>query len=53
MGACSGAHLWAREFKSIGHQVAIIAAKFIEPFRTGGKKDNNDAEAICEAAMHD
>ncbi|MCF6439522.1 hypothetical protein L1077_08795 [Pseudoalteromonas luteoviolacea] len=31
--------------------MAIIAAKFIEPFRTGGKNDNNDAEAICEAAM--
>ena len=50
MEACSGAHYWAREFKSIGHQVAIIAAKFIEPFRTGGKNDNNDAQAICEAA---
>lgn len=51
MEACSGAHYWAREFKLIGHQVAIIAAKFIEPFRTGGKNDNNDAQAICEAAM--
>ncbi|MEQ3513507.1 IS110 family transposase [Pseudoalteromonas sp. BZB3] len=51
MEACSGAHYWAREFKLLGHQVAIIAAKFIEPFRTGGKNDNNDAEAICEAAM--
>jgi len=51
MEACSGAHHWAREFKLLGHQVAIIAAKFIEPFRTGGKNDNNDAEAICEAAM--
>lgn len=50
MEACSGAHYWAREFKSIGHQVVIIAAKFIEPFRTGGKNDNNDAQAICEAA---
>lgn len=50
MEACSGTHYWAREFKSIGYQVAIIAAKFIEPFRTGGKNDNNDAKAICEAA---
>lgn len=50
MEACGGAHYWARECKSLGHQVAIIAAKFIEPFRTGGKNDNNDAEAICEAA---
>ncbi|WP_448570048.1 IS110 family transposase [Thalassotalea ganghwensis] len=51
MEACSGAHYWARQCKALGHQVAIIAAKFIEPFRTGGKNDNNDAEAICEAAM--
>lgn len=51
MEACSGEHYWAREFKLLGHQVAIIAAKFIEPFRAGGKNDNNDAEAICEAAM--
>jgi transposase len=46
---CSGAHYWAREFEKLGHQVRIIAAKFIEPYRKGGKNDNNDAEAICEA----
>lgn len=48
--ACSGAHYWAREFEQLGHEVRIIAAKFIEPYRKGGKNDNNDAEAICEAA---
>ena len=47
--ACSGAHYWAREFEKLGHEVKIIAAKFIEPYRKGGKNDNNDAEAICEA----
>jgi transposase len=47
--ACSGAHYWAREFEKLGHRVRIIAAKFIEPYRKGGKNDNNDAEAICEA----
>ena len=47
--ACSGAHYWAREFENLGHQVRIIAAKFIEPYLKGGKNDNNDAEAICEA----
>ena len=26
-----------------------MAAKFVEPYRKGGKNDNNDAEAICEA----
>ena len=47
--ACSGAHYWAREFGKLGHEPRIIAAKFIEPYRKGGKNDNNDAEAICEA----
>jgi len=47
--ACSGAHYWAREFEKYGHQVRIIAVKFIEPYRKGGKNDINDAEAISEA----
>jgi len=49
MEACSGAHYWGREFKKYGHKIGILAAKFVEPFRKGGKNDNNDAEAICEA----
>jgi transposase len=49
MEACSGAHYWGREFSKLGHQVGIMACKFIAPFRKGRKNDNNDAEAICEA----
>ena len=49
MEACSGAHYWGREFRKLGHDIGIIASKFIAPFRKGGKNDNNDAEAICEA----
>jgi transposase len=49
MEACSGAHHCGRVFQKLGHQVRIIAAKFIEPYRKGGKNDNNDTEAICEA----
>jgi transposase len=49
MEACSGAHYWGREFSRLGHRIGIIASKFIAPFRKGGKNDNNDAEAICEA----
>ena len=49
MEACSGAHYWGREFRKLGHQVGQIAVKFVEPYRKGGKNDNTDAEAICEA----
>ena len=49
MEACSGAHYWGREFIKFDHQIGIIAAKFVQPYRKGGKNDNNDAEAICEA----
>lgn len=49
MEACSGVQYWGREFEKLGHQVRIIAAKFITPYRKGGKNDNNDAQAICEA----
>ena len=48
LGACSGAHYWAREFQKLRRQVRIIAVKFIEPYRKGNKNDNNDAVAICE-----
>lgn len=49
MEACSGAHYWGRAFRKLGHDIAIIAAKFVEPCRKNGKNDMNDAEAICEA----
>jgi transposase len=51
MEACGGAHYWGREFNKLGHKVGIMAAKFVAPFRKGGKNDNNDAEAICEAVL--
>lgn len=49
MEACSGAHQWAREFQALGHEVKLMAPKFVIPYRRGGKNDGNDAEAICEA----
>ncbi len=48
--ACSGAHYWAREISKLGHEVRIMAPKFVIPYSKGGKNDNNDASAICEAA---
>ena len=49
MEACSGAHYWAREFTKLGHEVRIMASKFVIPYRQNEKNDANDAEAICEA----
>jgi transposase len=44
--ACPGAHYWARELRVQGHDVRLIAAQFVTPYR---KNDANDAEAICKA----
>ena len=49
MEACSGAHYWAREFTKLGHDVRIMASKFVISYRQSEKNDANDAEAICEA----
>ncbi len=49
MEACSGAHHWARAFTKLGHDVRIMASKFVIPYRQSEKNDANDAEAICEA----
>jgi transposase len=47
--ACGGAHYWARELQKQGHDVRLMAAQYIRPYRTNQKNDANDAEAICEA----
>jgi transposase len=51
MEACSGAHEWARRMQALGHEVRIMAARFVAPYRRSGKNDGNDAEAICEAVQ--
>ena len=37
MEACSGAHEWARRFQALGHDVRIIAPRFVTPYRTRGQ----------------
>jgi transposase len=43
MEACATAHCWARELRTLGHDVRLM------PART--KNDAADAEAICEAVV--
>jgi transposase len=50
MEACGGAHYWAREIARFGHEVKLIAPKYVKPFVKRQKNDAADAEAICEAA---
>lgn len=49
MEACGSAHYWARKFKD-SHHVKLISPQHVTPFRKGQKNDQNDAEAIAEAA---
>ena len=49
--ACASAHYWARTAQQLGHQVRIIPAPAVAPFRQGHKTDVNDALAVAEAAM--
>lgn len=54
MEACSGAHYWARLFRQYGHDVRLMAPKFVSPYRMAGKTGKNDAAdaiAICEAVQ--
>jgi transposase len=48
--ACSTAHHWARTAKAFDHDVRIIPAFSVAPFRQGHKTDANDALAVAEAA---
>jgi transposase len=50
MEACGGAHHWARELMSLGHDVRLVPPQYVKPYVKRGKNDRNDAEAICEAS---
>jgi transposase len=47
--ACASAHYWARELIGLGHEVRLMAPRFVKAYRKSDKNDHNDAEAICEA----
>jgi transposase len=49
MEACPGSLHLARAFQRGGHDVRLIAPKFVKPYVKSQKNDFNDAEAIAEA----
>lgn len=51
--ACAGAHHWGRTFSSFGHNVRLIAPRFVKPYVKSNKNDSADAEAICEAVSRE
>ena len=50
MEACGGAHYWARTFMEMGHEVLLLPAQHVGPYRQGQKNDVTDARAILEAS---
>ena len=46
-----GAHHWARQLQTMGHEVRLIPPAYVKPFVKRNKNDAIDAEAICEAAQ--
>lgn len=50
MEVCGGSYYWARKFREMGHEVKLISPQYVKPYVKTNKNDQNDAEAICEAA---
>lgn len=51
MEACLSAHFVSRTLRGLGFEPRIIPARYTKPFNKGQKNDDNDAEAIAEAAL--
>jgi transposase len=51
MEACAGSHHLSRRLLAFGHDVKLIPAQFVKPFRKSHKNDFQDAEAVAEAVQ--
>jgi transposase len=51
MEACGSAHYWSRVLSGFGHEVRLIAPRYVRPFVKRQKNDAADAEAIVVAAQ--
>ena len=47
--ACAGAHFMGAALREQGHEVRLIPAQFVKPYRKSNKNDFIDAESIAEA----
>jgi transposase len=48
--ACASAHHWAREIGALGHEVRLMPPRRVKAYvKWGGKNDQSDAAACCEA----
>src|ERR1700758_4465643 len=46
--ACAGAHFLGAALREQGHEVRLIPAQFVKPYRKSNKNDFIDAEAIAK-----
>src|SRR3546814_17538970 len=51
MEACGSAHYWAREMTKLGHEVKLIAPRYVKPFVKRQKNDAADAERSEESRV--
>jgi transposase len=51
MEACGGSQHWARELRTLGHDVKLLSARWVKPFVSGNKNDVADARAIWTAVQ--
>ena len=49
--ACAGSHFIGARLREQGHEVRLIPAQFVKPYRKSNKNDFKDAEAIAEAVQ--
>ncbi len=47
--ACGGSNYWARQLKTMGHNIKIMSPQRVKPYIGSTKNDYKDAEGICEA----
>ena len=49
METCGTSHYWGRRAQELGHDVRLLPAQHVKPYRIGQKTDRRDAEAILSA----